>query len=715
MDKGENKWIILIEEKEAVVGMLTESGELMVSQEKGWDGEDPNSLVAALDSGIGTCLAKEEGIPRPERTVFILPPFWVSHRSEVLPSRKKILQHVCKQLRINPEGFLVGEEVLANYYDDFVSVYFGSNYLRFSVLKEKSVEVQEELENGEDIDPEDVAIFLRQLNGKAMIPQELVFWGKIKDGNKDRLLSHQWQEEKIFDRVPKIKVFLWPEFLKMAAQVIKGEVKLEVVPQKTSLAKEPEEELVTEVEPKSKPEPEPEPEVDAFGFSSTDVAQGEWGAGSKKPEEEAEPSEEEKPAVSKIEPKPEQEQKPKPKPIGAGLKKKLPKIKMPKISFAFLGQRWVFIVIGFLIVFGGGLFLSWRFSKATVMIYVTPEELSDEVEVQLDSEAKSVDLDNGIIPADQVSVEKDGEKSRATTGEKLIGEKSTGEVKVFNRTAERAEFDAGTSLSGPGGLEFVFNNDVSVASKTADLNTGVDRWGETTAEVTAGEIGAEYNLAAESTFTIADNSEDDYLARNESAFSGGTSRKIRAVSEEDLAKLRESLSEELKSEAEKELKSKLSDSQLISGSLEASIVEEEFTAEVGDEVDNVGLEMTAKVTAAKISQERLLKIAEQVLSEKIEAGYELRDGSLKAKLDVNEDDEEGISGTLTLKGEAYPEIDKEKLSREVISKKEDKAKELIRQSYPRIYRHEVNYQFPWLKYIGYLPLKPENIIIKVEE
>ena len=714
MDKGENKWIILIEEKEAVVGMLTESGELMVSEEKGWDGEDPNSLVAALDSGIGTCLAKEEGIPRPERTVFILPPFWVSHRSEVLPSRKKILQHVCKQLKINPEGFLVGEEVLANYYDDFVSVYFGSNYLRFSVLKEKSVEVQEELENGDDIDPEDVAVFLRQLNGKAIIPQELVFWGKIKDGNKDRLLSHQWQEEKIFDRVPKIKVFQWPEFLKLAAQVIKGEVKLEVVPQKTVMDKETEEEVVAEVESAPKAKPEPKPEVNSFGFSSQDVGQKEWQAEDQEPEKKAEPSEEARPVVTETEPTSESEPKPKFKP-GAGLKKKLSKIKLPRINLAFLGQRWVFIVIGFLIVFGGGLFLSWRFSKATVMIYVTPEELSDEVEVQLDSEAKSIDLEKGIIPADQVSVEKDGEKSRAATGEKLIGEKSTGEVKVFNRTAERAEFSAGTSLSGPGGFEFVFDNDVSVASKTADLNTGVDRWGETTAAVTAGEIGAEYNLAAESTFTIGDSPEDDYLARNESAFSGGTSRKIRAVSEEDLNQLRDSLSEELKSEAEKELKAKLSDSQLISGSLEASIVDEEFTAEVGDEVDNVGLEMTAKVTAAKISQEQLLKIAEQVLSEKIESGYELREGSLKAKLDVNETDQEGISGKLTLKGEAYPRIDKEELSRQVISKQEDKAKELIRQSYPRIYRHEVNYQFPWLKYIGYLPLKPENIIIKIEE
>ncbi len=717
MGEAESKWLILIEEKEVVVGMLTDNGNLVVSEEKGWDGDDPNSLVAALDAGIGGCLANEEGLARPEKTIFVLPPFWVSHRSEVLPTRKKILEHVCKQLKLIPEGFLVGEEVLVNFYSDFVSIYFGKEYLRFTVLKDKSVEVQEELENGEDIDPEDVAVFLRQLNGKAIVPKEMIFWGRIKKGNKDRLLSHPWKEEKLFDKSPTVKIFLWPEFIEMVGQVVQGEVKLEVVKERSENKKfQPEADGPLAQKMKSEKDQVEEEKEDekSFGFSSGDVAQQKYSVVEEKEEEtpsepvKKEPTPKIKPEVQEVPTQPKVKKKP--------LKERLPKIKLPKIKLGFLKSKIILILLGLPLIFAGGIYASWQFSTADVAIFITPEELSEEISVELSTEAKSLDLEGGVVPIEEVSVEKEGSKSRSTTGEKLIGEKASGEVKIFNRTAERVEFEGGTTLIGPEDLEFVLDNDVSIASKTADLDTGVDRWGETTAEVTAGGIGAEYNLAAESTFTVSDFSDDEYLARNTEAFSGGTSREIRAVSEEDLQNLRDNLTEELTSEAEKELNEKLADSQVIDGSFSPSAAEEEFSAEVGDEVDTISLDLTVEVTAARISQERLIQIAEQVLAEKVESGYELREGSLKAKLDIDEESEdENITGKLTLKGEAYPEIDQADLGQKLTGKKESKAKELIRESYPRIYRYEVNYQFFWLKYVSYLPPRPENIIIEVEE
>lgn len=690
--ESKSKWLILIEEKEAVVGMLTESGNLFVSDQKGWDGSDPNSLVASLDSGIGSCLAKEDGLPRPKRTIFILPPFWINHRGEVLSTHKKTLEYVCKQLNLDPEGFLVGEEVLANFYENFVSIYFGSQYLRFSVIKEKSVEVQEELENGEDIDPQDVAVFLRQLNGKAMVPQQLVFWGRIKEGNKDRLLSYNWQKEKLFDSTPKLKALAWPEFFELFAQIVQGEVKLEVVEAPNQISEVPSE----NGSGLKKEEPE-----STFGFSSQDVAARKgWQA---EIEEEKEP---------KSKPEPEPEPKPKLKPEKKKLR--LPKIKLPAVKLPKVKLRLRLLAIPLVLI--GGLFLSWRFSKARVEIYVTPKELSEELQVKLAPEAKSLDLDKGIIPVDEVGVEKSESKDRAATGDKLIGEKATGEVKLFNRTAERAEFEAGTSLFGPGDLEFVLDNDVSVASKTADLSTGVDRWGETVASVTAGDIGAEYNSAADSLFSIGEYSDDDYLAKNPEPFSGGTSRKIRAVSEADQESLIDSLSEDLMSLAEKELKSKLSDSQIIDGSFTATVVDEEFSAQVGEEAENISLDLTVKVTAAKISQEKLLKIAEEILVEELESGYEVKEGSLMAKLDVDEDSEkDSLTGKLTLKGKAYPKIDKEELRQKLVRKKESRAKKLTREAYPRIYRLKIFYQLLPLRYFSYLPPKPENIIISVKE
>ncbi len=703
MGKGDNKWIILIEEKETVVGVLTESGNLLVSKEQGWDGDDPNSLVAALDSGIGSCLAREESIPRPEKTIFILPPLWVSRQSEVLPSRKKILQHACKQLNLVPEGFLVGEEILANFYADFVSVYFGREYLRFSVLKDKSVEIQEELENGEDIDPEDVVVFLRQLNGKAILPDQLIFWGRIGEGNKERLLSYQWHEEKVFNKTPKVKVLMWPDTFQMVAQMVQGEVKLEVVEEKAEsedldLVEEEDIEDVEEVESDQMEESKISQAGSTFGFTSEDVGEDVSWQMEKEVQQEAEPVLEEK-KQPKVVKKPLRERIP---------RVSLPKIKFPKFSFALLALPFIL---------AAGLFWGWRYSTARVEIYVTPEELSDEIEVILDPGAKTLDVEKGIVPVEEVSVEKSGSKAKKATGEKMIGEKAKGEVNIFNRTSERAEFEAGTSLFGPENLEFVLDNDVSVASKTADLETGVDRWGETTVSVTAGNIGPDYNLAANTTFTVGDYSDEDYLARNPEAMSGGTSREIRVVSETDRQQLKEDLIEDLKSQAEEELKSKLADSKIIEGSFQSTTVEEVFSAEEGAEVEEVSLDLTINLTAAKINHQRLIEIAGKVLGEKTEEGYQLKEESLTAKLDVdeNEDGEEKITGKLELKGKVYPEIDVENLKNEIVRKKEMFAKELIRETYPRIYRHEVIYQFPLMKFFGYLPSRPENIIIKVEE
>ncbi len=694
------KWIILIEEKEAVVSLLTEAGNLLVSDQKGWDGEDPKSLIASLDAGIGGCLAKEEGIGRPQKTIFLLPPFWVSPKGEVLPSHKENLKIVCQQLDLIPEGFLVGEEVLANFYDDFVSIYFGKEYLRFSVIKDKSVQVQEELENGEDIDPEDVSVFLRQLNGKAMLPKKMIFWGRIKEGNKDRLLSYPWQEEKVFTSAPQLKIFLWPEFFQMVAKVIQGEIKLEVV--QTPIKSEQPIAASESIDMKS-----PVEKDDEFGFSSDDVAETRgW-------QDKTQPQVEEKTEITaepELDTGPEPKPKPKPKlKLGLEVKKRLTKIN-------FLNRKKTLILTAFPLLILAGFFLSWRFSKATIEIYVTGEDLSEELEVQLDPQAEGLDLDNGLVPVEEVSIEKSASKSNPTSGEKLVGEKAVGEVKVFNRTAEKAVFPSGTRLVGPGGLEFVFDDEVSVASKTADLSTGVDRWGEATASITAADIGPEYNLAADSLFTIENNPEDDYLARNSQALTGGTSRQIRAVSEDDQVSLRNDLSEELIFQAEEELKSKLSDSQIVKGSFSTQVIEESFSAEVGDEVESISLELTAKVTALRISQEQLIAIAEQVLGKTVDSNLEIKDGSLRAKLDVNEESEENlISGKLTLLGKAYPRIDEQDLSRQLAAKREKQAKQLIRSQYPRIYRYEISYQLPTLKILSYLPSQPENIIIEIKE
>src|SRR6185436_7557252 len=100
---------------------------------------------------------------------------------------------------------------------------------------------------------------------------------------------------------------------------------------------------------------------------------------------------------------------------------------------------------------------------------------------------------------------------------------------------------------GPDSLRFVLNEDTDVPSGTASSP------GTATAKVTAETIGAEYNLAESSSFTVGNYTTADIEAKNESDFSGGSSKEISAVSSEDQRSLEKDLTTELSEKAKDEL------------------------------------------------------------------------------------------------------------------------------------------------------------------
>ena len=617
MSKPQSAWLILIEENRAVVGLLTETGDVLVAQERDWDGSNQEDLLAAIDTGRGDCLSSSGEKEGPSGVIFILPSSWVDPQGEILSSYKEKLKFVSQHLSLTPLGFLVKDEVLSR-------------------------------------------------------------WGK-KEGE-----------------------FSQSDFFHYLAQLVSDQE--------------------GEKEEGQVEEEEKEEEL-SFGFREGDVAET---MGVVETEESEEQSTIESATTIKEEPAPSeklQEEVTKEEEIGEKkdrrfflrslalyLKDKLVSFSLPKIP---INRRGVFLFLPLILLFL--CFLTWFFSKATVEIYLTPEEITTEIKAKLDPEAKMIDIENGIIPAEPVEVILEGEKTTATTGEKLVGEKAKGEVTIYNRTSETQLFEAGTILEGPGGLKFVLDNDVKVASKTPDLVSGVDRWGEAKVTVTAAEIGAEYNLAAESVFTVSGFSKDEFLAKNQEAFTGGTSRKVRAVSKEDQESLKKLLIEELSSLAKERLKSRATDGKILFESLRIEVIDQDYSAAVGDEKDELTLNLKVKAIAAKLSQSRLDELAQQVLSQKVKEQSVLEPTTVTTELKSVEVDEDGVvSGDLVLTGKAYPKIDQRELAQRLAKKRIKEAGKIIR-SYPRIYRYQINFHPSIIKFFSFLPPKAENINIEMKE
>jgi len=690
----QDQWLILIEDKEVVVGLLTKEGKVFVGKQKNWDGQKRDDLLAAIDAGLGEALSLAGRDQVMKETVFILPRFWIDENSEVLETKKQILKEVCSSLGLSPLGFLVGDEALAQRFKDFISVYLGQNWIRLSLVRSGEVKARGQIEDGVSFRPEELVEKLAEFKDEIPFPSEMVFWGRVTPEVKEKVGNYSWEKRGFFDGRLKPKIFDWAEVLDCFAKVVlrqsssgnDKEIQAEDRPVKLS-----------EKEKKS-----------GFGFVATDIAD-------KMAEREMDAVEKEKESMG-----PESEEvlkKPKVKEL---TKKKFAKIPLnfSKIgsfvnSFSSRSKKKLFIFappLLLILLFIGG----WYFSKLTIDLYLTPEEVEEKIDVNINLEAGELDFGEGVLSVDKKELILEGEKSKPTTGEKLIGEKAKGKVTIFNRTAEAKTFEAGTVLIGPGELKFSLDEEVRVASKTPDLVSGVDRWGESEGSITAEEFGAEYNLAANSIFSVADLSSNDVLAKNKEPLSGGTSRQIRVVSQEDKSNLKTELLDELTARVKKELKNESSQGEILEESLSLEVIDENYSADVDDEEDSLSLNLKVKAEVVELSQEKLASLAKTILEKKATEDFVLNIDSIKIKLEVNQAEDQIISGVLNLKGKAYPRVDEDEIAKKVAAKSKRKAKQLIR-SYPRIYRYQIVQTPSIFKLFPLLPPKTENIKIEIKD
>lgn len=291
---------------------------------------------------------------------------------------------------------------------------------------------------------------------------------------------------------------------------------------------------------------------------------------------------------------------------------KLPKL--PKINFSFSGRPLVFGGIFLLVIFII-LFLMWWFlPKATVTIFVLPKKIEDSI---------NLNFENGLTD-DTIETSVSGEKTKSTTGTKTVGEKAKGSVEIKNNTPDTIKLSTGTILTSSSDLQFVL---IKTASVSGSVLAGT--YGKETVDIEAKSIGSEYNLAKDEVFKISNYPKGDIAAFSTNTFSGGSSRQISAVSEDDRKKLLNDLMEELTNQAKSKFIDQLTDERiLIDSSIAFENIDEEFSNKVGDEATTIKLSLNLKFTAITVSKNDLSTIAKKTLEEKIPSGFILRDDQI---------------------------------------------------------------------------------------
>lgn len=726
-EKGQEQeyfWSLVVEPGWVQAGIWTivndKAEVIAVSPASAWETDE--ELISGADTALSACVQDlPEDARDPSKTVFGVSSSWVKE-GQIEQKYLDKLKRLCADLSLEPTGFVSLSESVAHYTKSqegsplsAVVVGVSMENLEISVFRLGNLIGTSHV--ARSVSPvEDVVEGLTRFGGEESLPSRFILYdGKESELEEIRqsLLKGQWDEvEKIkFLHTPKVEIFT-PE-TKVMAVALGGASEIANV---SSVAKSGEEEDVEQ----------PIKEEDVGNVVVTDekeVTAEEVGFVIGEDIKEAKPKVEE--AEETIQPPqiptPQEEVSQTQQKSGSALKNNyfFDILRRMRLTFASFmnsggiekifkvrGQR-TFLIGGILLalLLIGGFAAWWFLPKATVTVYVAPKKLEERVTIFVDPDANDLDVEERVLPGSVVSTEESGERTTSTTGTKEVGERATGEVTIY-RVGSEITLEEGTLLNGPNDIDFTLNDTVTIASGSASSPS------TTNASVTAEDIGAQYNLDAGSTFSVG-NYGSEVEAQNESSFSGGSSRTISAVSEEDQEILLEDLTEELLDNAASSLQNEASEDEFfIEGSTTSEIAEEDFSARIGDEADSLKLNLTLDVQGIVVDRSALFDLAKEILNDRIPEGYVLRESQIEMEFSLEDEDDGIYELEASIDANLLPEIKTDEVAKTIAGRYTPLAEEYLN-TIPGFTRAEINInpQFPGR--LGSLPRRAQRINVEV--
>ncbi len=391
----------------------------------------------------------------------------------------------------------------------------------------------------------------------------------------------------------------------------------------------------------------------------------------------------------------------------------LPPEKMPSFKF-FTFRRVVFILL-ILLVVGGGFFLYYYLPKAEILITTKKEPISFEAEIIADKNVNSINIEEGIVPAQIFQIETEESKTFPSTGEKEVSEKAKGKVIIYNQYSSSDQTLVKTTrLRSQDGK--IFRLTESVVIPGATIEEGKIKPSSREVFVEADEPGEAYNIGP-SKFTIpgfeGTPKYNSFYGESNTAMSGGVKGRVKVATQSDIDGAMQIVSIELQNRAKEEFLKKipqdfkfLEGSQLLetlesSSSLKADQIGKEFT-----------IHMKVRVWGAAIKEEDVIKIVKEGIQKKLSEEKFLIPSSIK--LEYNKarvsSDKSKVSFLCSVEAEAGWNIDEKKLIKELAGKNEVEFRGYL-SSLPEVDVTKVVFWPFWAKRI---PNKENRIKIIIE-
>ncbi len=670
-----------------------------------WETED--ELIGATDAALSSAVQKlPENYAEPSKTVFGVPSAWVKD-GEIGEEYLAKIKTLCTELSLSPVGFVVLPEAIAHLIKSEeaaplsgIILGLGKETLEVSVFKLGNLVGTTQVARSISI-IEDVTEGLSRFEGAAPLPSRFIIYdgkgGELEEA-KDALMKENWQrEEKLkFLHTPKAETLTSDR--KVLATSLAGANEIGNVSKVVTEEKNDASDVSATEEVQNISEPEKEVTAEELGFAvGQDIS-----AKSPMPSP-ALPPITQRPGI--VPPVKMTGYLEKTKRLLHGFSSK---IFSKAASPSSINKKPLITLAAVAVILLVGLGLAWWFlPKADVSIYVSPRKFEETADIKFDAGGK-FDAVNGIVPAQTLTAQVNGDKTKATSGTKTIGDKAKGNVEIANGNASAIDLAAGTILVSSSGLKFVTNAEASVSGQLIPGSPGTMK-----VDVTAYDIGSQYNLVKGEVFKVGNYSKSLVAATSQGDFSGGNSQQISAVSKDDQTSLETQLREELSGSAKDQLSQKAGDDQIFVDDLAAAdISSENFDRKIGDEATSLKLSLTLDTTGLAADKAKLYEYARGVLKDKIPSGFVLRDSQIDFKFTFVSKQDGQYSYKATIAANFLPEVNTDDILRQITGKTGNIAQSYL-SSIPGFTRANVTLKPRLPGFLGTLPRVKSNISVTI--
>lgn len=604
-----------------------------------WRDPDLNSLISAIDTTISEASGRvdEGGKILVNKVILGLPVSWV--KDEKIDVEKMTwIRRISEKLKLTPVGYVVTFEAVVRFVQHkegvpltAITLGFWPDILEMSLVRLGKIEGSVTVSRSQNL-TDDVVEGLSRFPAVDMLPSRMLLYdsGIDLEEVKQLLLSYPWltpTRKFGFLHFPKVEIL--PGDFTIRAIALSGGTEVAV---SLGMLEKPE-------IPANEIHQTETLTAENFGFTSEDIRN--------------------KPVVVEAEVVPvEVPETEKPKFV-------LPKFTLPHPN-VHLSFKWGINLLILLFVLIGLLGFVWAVPKAKINLAFQTTLIDNTFLTDLATQSVEASATETL--------------SASTTGTKIVGDKATGSVSISNALDIPKNFPAGTTIYSPSGLKFILDNDVKVASASGSAGNLVV--GKTAVKVTASQVGTGSNLSALTDFRVGTFAITQISAQNEQAFSGGSSREVKAVTKADVDTLRSQILDKAKVNAKQQLIDKTASQKLIPDSIVTQTISEDLDHKIGDAAENVNLKLTVRSKGLVVNNADLDKAINSEINPLIPAGFKstsVEIGNLNVKKTTS--DTSQISVSVIVK--TVPQIDSQEVAKNIAGKNLENARKYL-QALPAI-------------------------------